>query len=72
MIDMRNCRNHRYDSTKSRTQGITTHARECSRSSSVHRAPDKKATVPLYKVLARTGLESNSRPTAAQSLTDLF
>ena len=32
-------------------------------SSSAHRAPGKKGTVPIYKVLVRPGQESNSPPT---------
>jgi len=35
-------------------------------SSSAHRAPGKKATVPIYKVLVIPGQESNARPTTAQ------
>ena len=35
-------------------------------SSSTHRAPGKKATVPIYKVLVRPGRESNSRPTSTE------
>ena len=40
-------------------------------SSSVHRAPGKRATVPICKVLVRPGRESNFRPTsiAADALT---
>jgi len=33
----------------------------------VRRAPGKKATVPIYKVLARPGRESNSRPTSTEA-----
>ena len=36
-------------------------------SSSVHRASDKKAAVPTYKVLVRPGRESNSRPTSTEA-----
>ena len=35
--------------------------------SSVHRAPGKKATVPIYKVLVRPGQESTSRPTSTEA-----
>jgi len=38
-------------------------------SSSVHRAPGKKATVPIDKVLVRPGQESNSRPTSTEADT---
>jgi len=37
-------------------------------SSSAHRAPGKKAAVPIYKVLERPGRESNSRPTSLPPL----
>ena len=36
-------------------------------SSSVHRAPGKKATVPICKVLVRPGRESNFRPTSIEA-----
>jgi len=36
-------------------------------SSSVHRAPGKKATVPIYKVLVRPGQVSTSRPTSTEA-----
>jgi len=31
-----------------------------------HRAPGKKTAVPIYKVVVRTGRESNSRPTSTE------
>jgi len=35
---------------------------------STHRAPGKKATVPIYKVLVKPGRElSNSRPTSTEA-----
>ena len=36
-------------------------------SSFARRAPGKKATVPMYKVLVRPGGESNSRPTSTEA-----
>jgi len=36
-------------------------------SSSAHRAPGKKAVVPIYKVLVRRGRETNSRPTNTEA-----
>jgi len=36
-------------------------------SSSAYRAPDKKAAVPIYKVLVRPRHESISRPTSTEA-----
>jgi len=36
-------------------------------SSSAHRAPGKKATVPIYKVFVRPGRDSNPRPTSTEA-----
>jgi len=40
-------------------------------SSSAHRAPGKKATVPIYMVWVRPGQESNPRPTSTEVETPL-
>jgi len=36
-------------------------------SSSAHRAPGKKAAVPIYKLMVRLGRKSNSRPTSTEA-----
>jgi len=49
------------------TQWITTHRREYRCSSSEHPALEKKAVIPIHKVLAAPCLEWNSRPTSVEA-----
>lgn len=62
MIDMHSCWKH-WNNIK--TQQTITHVRDCHRSSSVHRAPSKKATAPI-----RPGIEPNPRPARTSGRTN--